>query len=62
MRSNKAYAIETEADGSKTVHSFTSRKLRDAWVADNPSTRIEAGSQTRTVSAAIYTESVIAHG
>jgi hypothetical protein len=61
VRSNKAYAIETATDGSKTVHSFTSRKLRDAWVTDNPATRIEASSQTKTVSAAIYTESVVAH-
>jgi hypothetical protein len=61
VRRNKAYAIETGADGGKTVHSFTSHKQRDAWVLNSPTNRAEVLGNSKTVASAIYTETIIAH-
>jgi hypothetical protein len=61
VRRNKAYAIETGADGGKTVHSFTSHQQRDSWVQDSPTSRAEVLGNSKTVASAIYTETIVTH-
>lgn len=61
MRIRKLYAAETGADGSKTVHSFVDSNKRAAWIGQNPATRAEVPSASKTVLQANYHEAVIAH-
>ena len=60
MRNSKVYAIEIGADG-KTVHSFATREQRDRWVAEKPLARAGAVSTSKTVLAAQYRETIVAH-
>ncbi len=61
MRIRKLYAAEAGPDGSKTIHSFVDSNKRAAWINQNPVTRVEIPSASKSVLQAQYRETVIAH-
>jgi hypothetical protein len=56
----RVFAVETQV-GARTVHSFSSRKDKDQWLAEQPQTRQSIDASARTVCRAKFHEEIVSH-